>query len=145
MGSAVLARTALRGARVLGVEQYGPVHNRGASTGKTRLIRQAYYEDPAYVPLLLRAYELWRDLEQRSGEELLRITGLLMAGTEGAEVVSGSANTARKYGMAVEYLTAPDIRKRYPSLRVRDEEVGVYESSGGVVFPERAIHAHLDV
>lgn len=145
MGSAVLARCALRGARVLGIEQYTPVHDRGASSGQTRMIRQAYYEDPAYVPLLLRAYELWRDLERRSAEELLRITGLLMVGTPGKEIVTGSARTAAQWDLPVEHFTTADIRARYPMLNVLQDEVGVFEREGGVVFPERAIRVHLEL
>lgn len=145
MGSAVLAHCALRGARVLGIEQFDPVHGLGASAGRTRIIRQAYYEDPAYVPMLLRAYALWRELEERTGADLVRLVGLLMAGTEQAEVVRGSARAAKLYGLPVEYLTAADMRKRFAQLRVRDDEVAVFEGNAGAVFPEAAIRAHLDV
>jgi sarcosine oxidase len=145
MGSAVLARCAMRGASVLGIEQFGPAHDRGASAGKTRMIRQAYYEDPAYVPLLFRAYDLWRDVEVRTSRQLLKITGLLMTGPETGEIVLGSSRTAREYDLIVEYLSAADVRRRFPVLNVRDEEVAVFEREGGVVFPERAIRAHLDL
>lgn len=145
MGSAALAHCALRGVRAIGIEQFEPAHTLGASAGKTRIIRQAYYEDPAYVPLLLRAYELWRDLQTRTGDELMRLTGLLMAGSERSEVVSGSARAAKAYDLPVEYLDAADMRRRYPPLRVADGEVGVFESRAGAVFPERAIRAHLRV
>ena len=60
MGSAIVAHCAARGAAVIGVEQFGPAHDLGSSYGKTRMIRKAYFEDSAYVPLVLRAYELWR-------------------------------------------------------------------------------------
>lgn len=145
MGSAALAHCALRGARVLGLEQFEPAHDRGASSGKTRIIRQAYYENPAYVPLLLRAYELWSELERRTGAHVLQITGLLMTGTQESDVVSGSARAARQYDLPVEYLTAADIRNRYPEIRVLADEVGVFERAGGAVFPERAVRAHLDL
>lgn len=145
MGSAVLARCAMRGANVLGIEQFGPVHDRGASAGKTRMIRQAYYEDAAYVPLLLRAYDLWRDVEVRVGEQLLRMTGLLMTGPEAGEIIVGSSRAAREYDLPVTHLTAADIRRRFPVLNVRDDEVAVFERDGGVVFPERAIRAHLEL
>jgi sarcosine oxidase len=145
MGSAALAHCALRGARVCGFEQFGREHELGASSGKTRIIRQAYFEDPAYVPLLLRAYELWRDLEECSGEELLRRTGLLMAGSERSEVITGSARAAQLHRLPVEYLSTADLRARFPMLRVRDGEVGIFEREGGAVFPERAIHAHLEL
>lgn len=145
MGSAVLAQCALRGARALGIEQFDAVHNLGASAGRTRIIRKAYYEDPAYVPMLLRAYELWRELERRTGRELLSLVGLLMAGSEHSEVVTGSVRAAKTYDLAVEYLDAAHMRKRYPQLTVRDGEVGVFEREAGAVFPERAIRAHLDL
>ena len=61
MGSAAAHHLSARGARVLGLEKFGPVHNRGSSHGGSRITRQSYFEDPAYVPLLLRAYELYED------------------------------------------------------------------------------------
>ncbi len=75
MGSAALFHLARRGVRVLGLEQFHPNHELGSSHGVNRIIRLAYAEDPAYVPLLYRAYELWRELEQRMGEQLLYVTG----------------------------------------------------------------------
>jgi sarcosine oxidase len=143
MGSAALAHCAARGACVLGIEQFGELHDLGASSGKTRIIRQAYYEDPAYVPLLLRAYELWQQLERETGEDLLRLAGLLMVGRETSDVIAGSSRAAKAYDLPVEYLNAGDIRRRYPMLRINDDEVAVYERNGGALFPERAVRAHL--
>ena len=62
MGGAAALHLARRGQRVLGLEQFTMAHDRGSSHGLSRIIRQAYFEDPAYVPLVLRAYELWREL-----------------------------------------------------------------------------------
>lgn len=143
MGSAVLARCAMRGVRAVGIEQYGLGHALGAGTGKTRIIRKAYFEDAAYVPLLLRAYELWRDLESRTGTRLLHLTGLLLAGGEQSEVVTGTQAAALAYDLPLQMLTASEMRARYPQLRVRDDEIGAFEPDGGIVFPEAAVHAHL--
>src|SRR5262249_11364576 len=96
MGSAALAHLALRGGRVLGCEQFQPTHQRGSSHGRTRVIRQAYFEDPAYVPLLLRAYELWEDLERARSTKLLVRTGAVMVGREDGTVVPGSARSAEE-------------------------------------------------
>ena len=82
MGSAILANCAARGTSVVGLEQFTPAHDLGSSHGKTRMIRQAYFEDPAYVPLVLRSYELWHELERASGEAILRLTGVLSVGEE---------------------------------------------------------------
>src|SRR5262245_11838621 len=94
MGSAALCYLARRGRRVLGLERYAVPHELGSSHGVTRIIRLAYYEDAAYVPLLRRAYELWRDLETRAGEQLLHITGSVDAG---AEVFEGSLRSCLEH------------------------------------------------
>jgi sarcosine oxidase len=145
MGSASLAHCAMRGARVLGIEQFEELHDLGASSGKTRIIRQAYFEDAAYVPLVLRAYDLWRELEASSGTQLLALVGVLLAGSERSEVISGSLHAARAHDLHVEYLDAADMRRRFPTLRVHAGEVGVFEPLAGAIFPERAIRAHLDL
>ena len=82
VGSAAAYHLAARGKRVLGLEQYTPAHDRGSSHGSSRIIRQAYNEDPGYVPLVLRAYELWEKLERDTAAQLLTITGGLFLGAE---------------------------------------------------------------
>src|SRR3989304_4133290 len=96
MGSAAAYHLARRGLRVLGLEQFTPAHDRGASHGRSRIIREAYFEDPAYVPLIQRAYALWGDLQAQTGTPLLVTTGGLMIGPrEGALVSGGAASPAR--------------------------------------------------
>ncbi|MDB4896055.1 MAG: dependent oxidoreductase [Firmicutes bacterium] len=144
MGSAALAHLAARGVKVLGLEQFSPAHALGSSHGQSRIIRKAYFEDPAYVPLLLRAYELWEALERRTGRPLMLRTGGLMLGPEGSAVVEGSARSAREHGLAHEWLTAGDIRRRYPVMRPEPDEVAVFEADAGLLFPEACVLAHLE-
>ena len=108
MGSAAACHLAGRGQRVLGLDQFTPPHDQGSSHGQSRVIRQAYYEDPAYVPLLLRAYELWRELERDSGKPLLAVTGGLMLGAPDSGVVAGSLRSAKQHGLPHELLDAWD-------------------------------------
>ena len=144
MGSAILAHSARRGANVLGLEQFATAHDFGSSHGKSRMIRKAYFEDPAYVPLLLRSYDLWRELEEQTGQKLLTITGLLMVGQRSASVVTGAKIAAQQHNLPLESLAAPEIRARYPMLRVRDDEIGVFEPDGGVLDPELCVRMHLE-
>ena len=144
MGSAALAHLAARGLKAVGLEQFSPAHALGSSHGQSRIIRKAYFEDPAYVPLLLRAYELWEALERRTGRSLLLRTGGLMLGPEGSEVVAGSARSAREHGLAHELLTAADIRRRYPVMRPAVHEVALFEADAGLLFPEACVLAHLE-
>jgi len=145
MGSAAAAHLAARGQRVLGLEQFQPAHAHGSSHGRSRVIRLAYFEDSAYVPLLRRAFELWRRLETDTGRRLLQITGGLMIGAPDSEVVSGSLRSAREHGLAHEMLDAAAIHRRFPALTPGAGTVAFHEPEAGVVFPEEAIRAHLDV
>lgn len=145
MGSAAAAHASSRGKRVLGIEQFQPAHDQGSSHGRSRVIRLAYFEDPSYVPLLVRAYELWRRLEFETGRQLLQITGGLMIGSPDSEVVGGSQRSAREHHLDHQMLDADAIRRRYPALTPAAGTVALYEAAAGIVFPEEAIRAHLDV
>lgn len=145
MGSAAAAHAASRGKRVLGLEQFQAGHDQGSSHGKSRVIRLAYFEDPAYVPLLRRAYELWRSLERQTGRRLLQITGGLMIGRPDSDVVAGSLRSAREHRLDHELLDAAAIRARFPALTPGPEVVALFEHEAGVIFPEEAIRAHLDI
>src|ERR1700722_4607828 len=89
VGSAALDQLARRGSYSLGLDRFPPGHDRGSSHGRTRLIRQAYYEHPDYVPLLKRAYDLWADLSERSGKTLYHQVGVFQAGRADGTVVTG--------------------------------------------------------
>jgi sarcosine oxidase len=143
MGSAAAYQLAQRGSRVLGLERHSPAHNQGSSHGKSRIIRQAYFEDPAYVPLLLRAYELWEQLERETGETLLTVTGGLMIGPPDSATVAGATRSAREYGLYHELLDANEIRRRYPPLHPAPGTVALYERKAGFVRPEASVAAHL--
>jgi sarcosine oxidase len=144
MGSAAAYHLATRGKRVLGLDQFSPPHDRGPSHGRNRVIRQAYYEDPSYVPLLLRAYELWRELERESQTELLTVTGGLMIGAPDSEVVAGSLRSAQQHGLSHELLDAGQIRRRFPEFTPSNQMVALFEKNAGFVRPEAAVRAHLD-
>jgi sarcosine oxidase len=141
MGSAAAAQLSARGQRVLGLEQFDLLHDRGSSHGSSRVIRLAYFEHPAYVPLLLRSYELWNELEHATGRSLLAMTGGLMIGRPGSDVVSGSLRSAQAHGLPHEMLDAAEIRRRFPPLAPRDGDVALYETRAGVLQAEASVDA----
>jgi sarcosine oxidase len=145
MGSAAAAHLAGRGARVLGLERFGPPHHQGSSHGGSRIIRQAYFEDSAYVPLLRRAYELWERLETDTGRDLMTQTGGLYLGTPETPTVAGSLAAAREWDLPHELLDAAEIRRRFPTMAPRDDDVGLYEAVAGFVRPEETVTAHLEL
>jgi len=145
MGSAAAWHLARRGQRVVGFEQFDPVHDRGSSHGSTRLVRQAYYEDPRYVPLLVRAYELWDELGSLTGSPALQRTGGLMLGPRDGAVVTGTLASAEQWGLPHRLLDADEVMRRHPAFRLRPDEVAVHEPAAGFVVPERTIAEHLDL
>lgn len=145
MGSAAAHHLAARGQRVLGLERFTPAHALGSSHGGSRIIRQSYFEDPAYVPLLVRAYELWEQLERDADADLLTLTGGLYLGPAASTTVAGSLAAAREWGLPHELLDAAAIRARFPTLRPDEDEVGLYEERAGFVRPEATVAAQLAV
>jgi sarcosine oxidase len=143
MGSAAACHLARRGARVLGLEQFTPAHDKGSSHGRSRIIRQAYFEDPAYVPLLVRAYELWGELERTTGMDVLTITGGVMVGRPDSRVVSGSIRSAEEHDLPHEVLDATELRRRFPPFDPADDEIALYEERAGFLVPEDSVRAHL--
>ena len=143
MGSATAYQLARRGKRVLGLERHTPAHNQGSSHGYSRVIRQAYFEHPNYVPLLLRAYELWSQIERETELELLTITGGLMIGSPSSATVSGSIRSAQEHDLFHEILDATEIQRRFPPLKPNPGTIALYEKLAGFVRPEASVSAHL--
>jgi sarcosine oxidase len=143
MGSATAYQLSRRGQRVLGLEAFDAGHQLGSSHGESRIIRLAYFEHADYVPLLRRAYELWADLEQQSGEHLLRLTGGLMIGPPAGALIGGAAGSARTHNLEHEMLDAAEIRRRYPALNVLDSDVALWEPRAGILSPERCLATHV--
>ncbi|HAF09895.1 MAG TPA: N-methyl-L-tryptophan oxidase [Chloroflexi bacterium] len=142
-GSAAAAHLAGRGARVLGLEAFARGHTNGSSGGLTRVIRLAYYEHPDYVPLLKRAWQLWRDLEAATGEQLLKQTGGVYVGPRDGELVGGSLRSAREHGLEHELLDPAGLRARLPLFRFDADWWGLAEATAGYLLPDRCIAAHL--
>ena len=142
MGSAAAFQLARRGRRVLGLERYNIPHEMGSSHGITRIIRLAYYEHPSYLPLLRRAYELWRETQQLAGEQLLYITGSIDAGPRDSQVFTGSLQSCELYDLPHEVLTASQLAERFPGYRLPGDTMAVLQPQGGFVVPERCIVAH---
>src|SRR5690349_13977847 len=145
MGSAAVYHLALRGKRVLGLDRFRPPHDQGSSHGRTRIIREAYFEHTLYVPLVRRAYELWAELERKSGQQLFLQTGGLMIGPPGGVLVTGAKRSAEDHKLQHEVLSAAELRRRFPVFEPTNDLVAVWEPRAGILFPERAIQTQLEL
>jgi sarcosine oxidase len=144
MGSAAVYQLARRGARVLGIEQFDIPHDLGSSHGLTRIIRLAYWEHPAYVPLLRRAYELWRGLERTAGERVLVTTGSIDAGPPGSRIVRGALRACETFDLPYERFSSLALRRRFPGYRLPAGHVALLQPQGGFLLPERCTVSHVE-
>ena len=145
MGAATLSHLARRGVRAVGIDRFAQGHDQGASFGESRIIRKAYFENPAYVPLLERAFALWGELQAESQLKLLDMIGILMVGAPERAGIAGALRTARQYDLGIDVYDAEQIARRFPGTKPRPEEIGLLEHDAGIVFPEAGVAAHLQV
>jgi sarcosine oxidase len=127
------------------LDRFHPPHELGSSHGLTRIIREAYFEHPLYVPLVQRAYELWAELEKYSGRRLLTPTGGLMIGPPDGALVKGALRSAREHRLKHELLDAAELRRRLPAFKPATNAVAVWEPHAGVLIPELAVRTHLEL
>jgi sarcosine oxidase len=139
MGSAALHHLARRGKRVLGIDRFDVPNTLGSSHGETRIIRLAQFEHPSYVPLVRRAYELWRELESDTGEQLLHVTGAVDAG---GALFEGSRRSCLAFDLEHEVLDGRELGRRFPGYRLPGDTPVVLQPDGGFLVPERCIVEH---
>ena len=144
MGSAACWHLARRGARTLGLEQFDIPHTLGSSHGISRIIRLAYYEDPSYVPLLQRSFDLWDELARVSGRHLLTVTGTIDASAADGEVFRGSLASCELHDLPHEVLTSEQLTRRWPGYRLPAGHLALFQPRGGFLLPEEAISAHVE-
>lgn len=145
MGSATAYHLAQRGKRVLGIEQFTSPHDQGSSHGGSRIIRQAYWEGAEYIPLIGRAFELWRKLELDAGADLLHIIGGAVIGARDGELVSRTISAAQRYSIPIEVMDRAETRRRFPAFALQDGAAAVYEPGAGYLIPENCVRAHLEM
>lgn len=145
MGGAAAYHLARRGYRVLGLDAFPRGHTHGSSHGHSRIIRQAYHEAPDYIPLIQRAYGLWRELEAESGRRLLHVNGGLIIGDPIGRTVVGTATSARLHGLPYEPLSPTEVGARFPGFRLSEDLVAILEPQAGYLAAAECQTAHLDL
>lgn len=141
VGSATAMHLADRGLSVLGIDRFEPGHGWGSSHGESRAIRKAYFEHPDYVPLLKRAYRGWQSLEERSGQQLLQLCGLLEIGAPDGTLIQGVRSAALQHQLALEEVTPSEFRTRFPGFALPEDHVALFEPDGGLLRVEKCVQA----
>ena len=145
MGSAAAYHLAKMGVSVLGLDRYAPPHTLGSSHGETRIIREAYFEHPSYVPIIQRAYELWEQLGDESGRDLFLQSGGVMVGPPDSTLVTGAELSARMHHLPYDRLSPAEVTERFPALTPAEDTIAIWDSRAGILFPEDCVRSHLDI
>ena len=145
VGSATACELATRGLNVVGIDALAPPHTLGSTHGKSRIIREAYFEHPSYVPLVQRAFARWAALEQATGARLYTPTGGLSIGTPESALVAGVMRSGREHGLDIDVLAREAVAERFPAFALESDMVGVFERNAGMLSPEECVRAYLDL
>lgn len=151
VGSATLYQLSKQTADVLGIDRFNPPHGFGSTHSDSRITRQAIGEGAYFVPLALRSYDIWQELEQRTGEQLLTLTGGLFVGKEHSDVhthnkpgwLTTTIQAAERFGIAHQLLDVSSLRQRFPQFRFSDDDIGYFEEKAGFLEPEKCVSAQL--
>ena len=144
MGSSTCYYLAKQGYKILGLEQFDIPHDQGSHAGQSRIIRKAYFEHSDYVPLLERAYENWKKIEEETGAQIYFPTGLLYVGKPQDILIRGVRESALKYAIHVESLSHLEMTARFPQFQIPEGYDVLLEPDAGFVTPERAILLYVE-
>jgi sarcosine oxidase len=129
------------GERVTLVDQFEPGDRRASSGGETRLMRCSHGDDVEYTVLARRARELWRELEDESGEDLLVACGVLWFAHREDGWEAQSQRTLTAQSIPVQRLDPTAAAALYPSFRGDDLAFALLEPDAGVLRAQRAVRA----
>ncbi len=143
MGGSIAGRLARCGRRVLGLDRHRPPHVHGSSHGHTRATREVYGDDDRYVPLVQRTNQIWRQLQDATGNRLLINTGILLMGAPKSPLIRDSEAAAQRHGIASERVDREQISRRWPQFRTGPDMCGLWDPSGAILLVEPCIEALL--
>jgi len=145
MGMAAGYFLAKEGRKTLLLDAFNPPHDKGSHHGETRLIRFAYGEGARYVPFVLRAKELWEELETLTNKEIFLRVGVLNFSPEKDPYIENVIQSAHQYHLPLEQLTALEANQRWAGLNLPKDMIACFEPTSGVLMPEKIIEAYYEL
>lgn len=143
LGSGAAYHAALKGAKVIGFEQYEFGHVKGASHDTSRIFRTSN-PLPEQVALAKSALKDWRDLEARCGQELLTITGgVVIFPRDGSNPrgLSEFVQSLEANKMPYKLLSVQEVNSRWPRFRLPPKVDVVFTEDSGVVHASKTVTA----
>jgi len=133
------------GKKTLLLDSFNPPHNKGSHHGETRIIRYAYAEGEEYVPFILRAQQLWVELEKETGKQVFIQTGVLNVGKEKSDFIQNIMKSSEKYSLPLDVMDSEEIHQRWSGITLPNEFIGCYEPTSGVLKCEESIKAYQEL
>jgi N-methyl-L-tryptophan oxidase len=133
------------GKKTLLLDSFNPPHNKGSHHGETRIIRYAYAEGEEYVPFILKAQELWNDLERATGKQLFIQTGVLSVGYEESDFIQNIISSAKKYSLPLDVIDSNEVHNRWSGITLPNDFIGCFEPTSGVLKCEESIKAYQEL
>lgn len=143
VGSSTGYYAAKRGLSVLEIDAGTPPHNDGSHHGETRIIRHAYGEGSSYVPLVLRAQELWHDLKSETDVDLFHETGVLNIAPKQSDFLGNIISSAQKYDLPINIYDAVSANKKWPQFTLPEHFKAILEKNSGYLKSELAIDTYI--
>jgi N-methyl-L-tryptophan oxidase len=135
---------AKQGTKTLLIDAWDPPHTNGSHHGDTRIIRHAYGEGKEYIPLALRAQQLWNELANETGEKVFEPTGVLAVGAPESPFIKEMMAGAKNHSLPLHVLQAKEISRRWPGITIPEEYIGCLEPQAGVLFSEVCIRTYRE-
>lgn len=121
-------------------------HLAGGSTGGSAAVIRHYYSTSLMVRSAIESRKIFQTFKSSVGEPLSFVhnTYIVLDSGEPARTAAARVNEMRGFGLKAESLSPEDVRKRFPFLRVYDDEVGSFDAEAGFVpNPTRATEIYV--
>lgn len=134
-----------KGYNVTLIDQFGAGNNQSSSGGETRLIR-AYYADPVYADMAIRALALWKENEPKMGQKILNQNGLLLFNYPSSKTEAEAAvSIYKRLGLPLEKVSLDDALKRWPQIGTEGLDHVMYDPTAGFLNARKGCQAVCDL
>jgi len=129
------------GHRVALIDEYGPASARASSGGESRIIRCSYGPDEVYTRMAKRSLSLWSNFFAQTRRNLLERIGVLWLAKPDNAYAEQSRQTLRKLQIPFRDLSASDLAREYPQIRLDPDAVAILEPESGALMARQAVQA----
>lgn len=144
VGSMTMWQASKHSSSVLGFEAATPAHPRSAVGGDSRLFRMTYRGTDPYYPVLVRSRQLWGELEDEAGREILNRCGGLSIGERDGEYIPALLDSIKVCDAPYRILDHREMAERYPQHDLDADDVAIWDEQAGFLKTDTAVLSALE-